>query len=105
MQLGCEFGAGRASPDNRDMQLAGTYWRVLHMRADAGVGQPPVEAHRLLRGLQRDGVLLHAGGPKIIGGAADGDDERIVTDTTPGSDLAPFLIIGGRKQYLLPRPV
>ena len=105
MQFGGQFRAGGARADDRDMQLPRAHRGVLRMGAQAGIHQAAVEAHRLLRRLQRDGMVAHAGRAEIIGGAADGDDQRVVGKGLGGGDLAPFLVMGGGEKHGLRRAV
>ena len=80
VQLGCQFGAGRAGADDGDVKLAGAHRARLRLRAHAGIHQPAIEARRLHRGLQRHGMLGNARRAKIIGDAADRDDQGVVAD-------------------------
>ncbi len=95
VQLGGELGSRRAGADNGDMQLAGTDRSVLVLRAQAGVDQTVVEPAGLLGGLQRHGVFRRARRAEIVGDAADGDDQRVVTDRRLRADFAPLDILRG----------
>ena len=76
MQFGGKFGASRASPDDRDMQLAWPDGPRLCVGMDAGIHEPAVETHGLFRGFKRDGVLRNSGGAEIIRDAPYCDDQR-----------------------------
>ena len=98
VQFAGELGAGRARPDDRDVQLGGTYRLVLILRSQKGVHQPAIEAARLFRRIQRNGELRRAGRAEIIGDAADGDDQRVVGEAGSRNDLAPVLVLEGRQR-------
>ena len=66
VQLGRQLGPGRAGADDGDLQLLGPQRLGLGVRADAGVDEPAVEARGLLGGLQRDGMVLDAGGAEVV---------------------------------------
>ena len=87
VQLGGELGPGGAGADDRDMKLAGPHRLCLGIGADAGIDQAAVEAHRLLRRVERHGIAGGAGRAEIVGDAADGDHQRVVADGARRRDL------------------
>ena len=101
MQLGGKLGAGGAGADDRHVELSGAHRALLGERAHAGVDQPPVEALGLLRRVEHDGVLLHAGRVEGVADAADGDDEGVVPEGAHRRDLAALLVVGRGEEHEL----
>ena len=94
-QLRREFDAGRARADHRDLQLLGSQRPRLGMRADARVDQPPMEALRLPRVLERDRMLGDPGRAEVVRETADGDDQRVVREHPCAGDLL-FAVVDER---------
>ena len=95
VQFRGELGAGRAGADDCDVELSRTDGRVLGLRAQAGVDQAVVESAGLLRGLERHGVFRRARGSEIIGDAADGDHQRVVSNGRFRADFASLVVLRG----------
>ena len=72
------------------------------MSANVSVHQPTVEALRLQRCIQRNGVFAHAGGAEVVALAAHGDDQRIVGKAAGWRHLVTFFIdVGGKVDLAL----
>ena len=99
VQFGGEFDAGGAGADDCHMQLLGTQRFMLRVGADAGIDQPVVEAFGLRRRVEADRVFLRARRAEIIGAAADGDHQRVVTDLAFADQQPAFLVMGGRNLH------
>src|SRR5688572_23095511 len=74
------------------MQLLRLESLALRIRPDTGIHQFAVKALGLVRRLEENGILGHPRGPKIIGEAADGDDENVIGNRRPCRDLFPVFI-------------
>jgi len=55
---------------------------------------------RVRRGFQRHGMLGDAGCSKVIGHAADRDDQRVIPDRARRRNLLPVFIYGSREMHL-----
>ena len=95
VQFRGELGAGGACADDGDVQLPRTDGSILVLRAQAGIDQTVVETAGLLGGLERDGVFRGAGRSKIVGDAADGDHQGVITDRRFRADFASLVVLRG----------
>src|ERR1700746_243726 len=96
MQLRRKLGAGRARPDDRDLQLLWAQDVGLRMAADIGIHQAAVKARGLERRVPRYRMVAHPGGAEIVALAAHCDNECIVTKAAHRRDLAALVINVGR---------
>ena len=79
------------------MELAGLDGLLLRMRAKARIDNFPIEARRVFRGLEHDGMLSDAGRAEIIRNAAHRDDKRIVCKGSFRCDLLALVVKRGRQ--------
>ena len=91
MHLGSQFGAGRASANDRDVKLAGTYRAFLGLSANTRIHQTAIEACRLGRGFQWHGVLGDPGCAEVVRHTARRDDDVVVGD---------FSVLGAHRSLL-----
>src|SRR5262245_47637576 len=105
MQLRRKLGAGRARPDDRDLQLLRAQDVGLRMAADIGIHQAAVEARGLEWRVQRYRMLAHTGGAEIVALAAHCHNERIVTKAALRRDLAALVINVGRHLDFASLPI
>src|SRR5262249_16936531 len=105
MKLRRKLGAGRARPDDRDIQLLRPQDLGLRLAADIGVSQAEGEARGLEWPVQRYGMLSDTGGAEIVALAAHCDHERIVTKAAHRRDLAAFVINVGRHVDFASLPI
>jgi hypothetical protein len=61
-----------------------------------------MKPHRLIRRIQRDGMLLYAWGAEVIAPAAHSDDQRVITEGAGRGNLPAFRVEAGREEYFLP---
>jgi hypothetical protein len=97
MQLGRELRPGRSRADHRDVELTGPDRADLRVRPQRGVHEALVEAHRLVLGVEGDGVLGDTRRAEIVGGGAHRHHQRVVGDGALGRDLAPFCVVARRE--------
>ena len=79
------------------MQLAGVDRLALRLGSQAGVDQTIVKPDRLFRGFERNGEFRRTGGAKIVGHAADGDNQRAIGNAAGRRDL-PSLFVKSRPE-------
>src|SRR3712207_2420217 len=96
-----ELGAGCASANDCHMQLAGTHRVRLRMGSNETVDQALVKPHRLIRRIQRDGMLLHTWGAEVVAPTADRHHQRVIVEGALRSDLTTFRVEAGCEEYLL----
>src|SRR5580704_8086031 len=93
--------SGGAGADDGDVQLPRPQRLILCIGAQAGVDHAAVEARRLIERVERDGIVVDPGRAEIVRHAADGNDERIVTEHARRNDgLA--VLVDARRDVNLP---
>ena len=105
VQFRRKFGAGCACANNRNMELARLDGLLLRMRTKACIDNFPVEACRLVRRLQHDGMLSDARRTKIVGHAAHCDHEGIVGKGALRRNLLTIVVKRRRKMNFAIFPV
>src|ERR1700692_838670 len=101
MQLGSQLRARCACADNRQVQLAGTYRRLLCLCADAGIHKEAIEALSMGWGFQLHCIFGNPGRAEVVGDAADRDYQCVVADGPRWGDLTPFVVEHGGEANLL----
>ena len=56
-----------------------------------------MEPHRLVRRIQRDGMLLHAGRAEVVAPAADRQHQRVIAKRACRGDLPALVVEAGRE--------
>src|ERR1700686_4201633 len=101
MQLASQLRARRTGADNRHVQLAGTYWRLLCLCADAGIHQEAIKALGVGRSFQLHCMFGNARRSEVVGDAADRYHQCVVADGPRWGDLTPFVVEHGGEANLL----
>src|SRR5262245_42531203 len=100
MELGRKFDAGRAGPDDGNLQLVSSQGRRLGMGADAGIDHSFMEALGIRLRFELDRMVHNSRRAEVVVLASDGDDERIIVKGALRRDLAAFGVEIRRHQYL-----
>ncbi len=101
MQLGSQLRTRCAGADNRHVQLAGTYWRLLCLCADAGIHQKAIKAFSVGGGFQLHRMFGNARRAEVVGDAADREYQCVVADGSWWGNLMPFVVEHGGEVNLL----
>ena len=83
------------------MQLAGTHRARLRMGSNETVDQALMKPHRLIRRVQRDGMLLHTWGTEVVAPAADRQHQCVKAKGACRGDLATLIVEASREVDLL----
>ncbi len=105
MQLGRKLRAGRASADDRDVELTGSHRSVLRIGAQTRIDQAAVEARGLLRRFERYRVFRGARGTEIVGHAAGRHHEEIIGQRCRRRDFAVLVVVHRGELQQLRGPV
>ena len=100
-----ELNAGRAGPDDRDLQLLGAQRSGLGIGAKQRIHEPPMKPSRLRGSLECNRILLHAGRAEVVREAPDRHDERVVTKGPQRCDLLSTLVDERRDKHFSLSPV
>ena len=105
VEFGRKFDAGRAGPDDGDLQLVSSQRRRLGMRADARIDHSFVEPPCIRLRFELDRMVHDARRAKVVVLASDGDDKDVVVKGPLRRDFAAFSIEIRRHLHLTPLPI